>query len=270
MPSAHSCEKAPCPAAALEARIKLPRCALARSSQENHRVTMCGLMIHSRHTTIARIRGTVRNSCSQTCSKRISGIPYSTNIICCHLHKSMKSHICILASLTFAALLISACASKRQSEVASSQPITAVVTNVPIVISNRSTTNLPTPKATDAPLLAIISPTHASPAYVSNLIATTSLSDLFKAYERGLIGKGVMMQAMLMAQNRQPLDFYGKVIDQNGEPVVGATVEGGILLNKDFVHSASEAHYTITDSSGLFHFLGVHGVKMGIRPKKDG
>lgn len=90
------------------------------------------------------------------------------------------------------------------------------------------------------------------------------------AYKHGKISKAQAIQAMLMEENKKSLDFYGRVIDQYGQPVVGAKVKGGVLLNVNFVKSGGEVHYTETDQLGYFNFLGLHGVNLGIRPEKEG
>lgn len=76
--------------------------------------------------------------------------------------------------------------------------------------------------------------------------------------------------AVLESENRKSLDMHGKVIDQYGQPVVGAQVRGSILLNKGVTRSKDDIHYTETDAQGLFSFIGVHGVTMGIWPQKEG
>lgn len=82
--------------------------------------------------------------------------------------------------------------------------------------------------------------------------------------------KQQLLQSMIQQQNEKPLDVYGQVLDQNGQPVAGARVEGSVLLNVSFVSSGGESHYTETDAQGRFSFLGLHGVKLGLWPKKDG
>jgi len=91
---------------------------------------------------------------------------------------------------------------------------------------------------------------------------------LFSLLGVGLLFTGCM-QMMVRSENHS-LNIYGKVVDQNGKPVVGANVEGGTTLAKDFLHTSSEAHYTMTDSNGCFKFLGLHGIGIGIRPQKEG
>ena len=74
----------------------------------------------------------------------------------------------------------------------------------------------------------------------------------------------------IWSENWKSLDIYGKVVDQYGDPVVAAKVEGSILLNVSLVKSGGETHFTQTDSQGFFNFLGIHGVKIGVLPQKDG
>ncbi|MEI7533959.1 MAG: carboxypeptidase-like regulatory domain-containing protein [Verrucomicrobiae bacterium] len=90
------------------------------------------------------------------------------------------------------------------------------------------------------------------------------------AYEQGKISKAQAIQEMLMEENKKPLDFFGKVIDQYGKPVVGAKIKGTVLLNVNYVRSADEVHYTETDAKGNFSFVGLHGVQIGAWPEKVG
>lgn len=64
-----------------------------------------------------------------------------------------------------------------------------------------------------------------------------------------------------------PIAVYGKVVDENGNPVVGATVEIGI--NDSPVRSGSD-HMQTTDGEGLFSLTGVHGIAFSLRASKDG
>jgi hypothetical protein len=77
-------------------------------------------------------------------------------------------------------------------------------------------------------------------------------------------------QQMANGENSRPLDFYGQVIDQNGEPVVGAKVLGRILLILGFDRSGGESHYAETDVHGRFQFTGIHGASLTITPQKSG
>ena len=71
-------------------------------------------------------------------------------------------------------------------------------------------------------------------------------------------------------ENRASMDIYGKVVDQNGQPVAGAEVQANIDKGVNLIDAVSEEHQTKTDAQGLFHFLGLHGQGMGIRFQKEG
>jgi hypothetical protein len=87
--------------------------------------------------------------------------------------------------------------------------------------------------------------------------------DIGNAYRIGLITKGEAMVATRALADRTSLDFYGKVIDQSGQPVAGVKVQG--------YYGDNEAHKdTKTDERGLFHFLELHGNGLGIRLQKEG
>ncbi|MEI6861744.1 MAG: carboxypeptidase-like regulatory domain-containing protein [Verrucomicrobiota bacterium] len=77
-------------------------------------------------------------------------------------------------------------------------------------------------------------------------------------------------QQILDAENSKPQNYYGKVVDQYGNPVAGATVMGNILLNVGFESSRREAHQTATDNEGLFQFTGLHGADLGVTVRKEG
>jgi hypothetical protein len=72
------------------------------------------------------------------------------------------------------------------------------------------------------------------------------------------------------AENARSLDFYGKVIDQYGQPVVEATVIGNVMIGQGFNSSRDEAHTTQTDTEGSFKFTGLHGMRLGVVPSKPG
>lgn len=67
-------------------------------------------------------------------------------------------------------------------------------------------------------------------------------------------------------------DFYGKVIDQYGQPVAAVNVTGwlrsdtGIGITDEKV----EEFKTQTDTNGLFQFTGLHGARFGQKVGKDG
>ena len=53
------------------------------------------------------------------------------------------------------------------------------------------------------------------------------------------------MLSIIAQQNAKSLDFYGKVVDQHGQPVSGVSVKAGIGLVIDFEHSGGEDRYTV-------------------------
>lgn len=64
-----------------------------------------------------------------------------------------------------------------------------------------------------------------------------------------------------------PISVYGKVIDEKGNAIAGATVDIGIA-DKPF---QTGSHYaTTTDMSGLFSLSDVHGIAFSLRAAKGG
>ena len=98
----------------------------------------------------------------------------------------------------------------------------------------------------------------------------TSEKAILDAYHAGKIDKGEAMLAMelnpVAPGDKTSMDTYGKVIDQDGQPVVDAKVRGWL----GFETADDKEHDTKTDAQGRFHFLGLHGQSLGIFPEKDG
>lgn len=95
----------------------------------------------------------------------------------------------------------------------------------------------------------------------------TSEKDIINAYHAGLLTNEVeIMMALQSLGNKASVDTYGKVVDQNAQPVVAAKVQG--YLNLGF--GDSEEHDTETDAQGQFHILGLHGKGLGIGLQKEG
>jgi len=78
------------------------------------------------------------------------------------------------------------------------------------------------------------------------------------------------MLAVWNSANGKSLDFYGKVVDQYGQPVTGAKVQGNVMSIHSMTQSNDKIYLTETDGSGLFKFIGLHGVELGIWPQKEG
>lgn len=77
-------------------------------------------------------------------------------------------------------------------------------------------------------------------------------------------------QGAIDEANGRSLDFYGKVIDQNGQPVVDAKVKGYVMTGLGFDGTKETLHLTQTDAEGDFEFLGLHGIRLGVGPEKEG
>ena len=117
-----------------------------------------------------------------------------------------------------------------------------------------------------------ISKDEASQA-ISNQISSlhfTSKEALHEAYDKGIIGRGMAMALELMMENHQAQNHYGRVIDQNGQPVAGVEVEGIVELMDGFVVGKMEKHKTQTDMEGLFQFVGLTGASLSANVSKPG
>jgi len=74
--------------------------------------------------------------------------------------------------------------------------------------------------------------------------------------------------ARLIAAYKTPIEFYGKVVDQHGAPVVGAAV---MLLPFDNMGESSRTKMMLrSDEQGGFSIKGLTGLAMGVQVTKDG
>ncbi len=73
-----------------------------------------------------------------------------------------------------------------------------------------------------------------------------------------------------MAKNFRRIDLYGKVVDQNGQPIAGVQVKGSIVLAVSLVSSENKDVVTVTDASGRFQFVDLHGIGFGVMLQKSG
>lgn len=69
--------------------------------------------------------------------------------------------------------------------------------------------------------------------------------------------------------NHNPVEFYGRAIDQFGEPVAGAEVRGTLLVNTGTSGGQKKAQ-TTTDAQGYFQFTELTGQDLGIGISKEG
>jgi hypothetical protein len=98
----------------------------------------------------------------------------------------------------------------------------------------------------------------------------TSEKDILDAYHAGLINKDESMLAMGALEDKEEdkalMDTYGKVVDQDGQPVAGVKVLGRLELG---IGEYKDCHAE-TDSQGLFQFLGSHGSGLILHFQKQG
>lgn len=69
--------------------------------------------------------------------------------------------------------------------------------------------------------------------------------------------------------NHNEIQFYGRAVDQFGEPVPAADVEGAVLVNTGS-RGGQMRRQTTTDAQGYFQFGGFKGQDLGIGIKKEG
>ena len=110
-----------------------------------------------------------------------------------------------------------------------------------------------------------------TPISDSTVASQNHTNDIESRYRQGLISKGQAIQETIMAENEKPQDFYGKVIDQYGQPIVSANVTGTLILNTELYGGLkTENSVAQTDADGLFQFIGLHGADLNVNVKKDG
>ena len=78
------------------------------------------------------------------------------------------------------------------------------------------------------------------------------------------------MQEIWAKENAKPQDFYGKVVDQSGQPIEGATILGYLHFIVGMDADRMEKHLTTTDSNGDFELTGLKGEHLGAMPTKPG
>lgn len=66
---------------------------------------------------------------------------------------------------------------------------------------------------------------------------------------------------------KTPIEFYGKVVDQDGKPVAGAIAD---VIWTDMSANGSSSMDVISDSAGLFSITGIRGKHMTVQVNKEG
>lgn len=108
-----------------------------------------------------------------------------------------------------------------------------------------------------------------TPSAPSAQVASGSSSKELPALETSK-DKLEKMQEIWTAENSKPLDFFGKVIDQNGNPVEGVKVKASVGLILGFERSGGRDYHTETDVNGRFSYVGIQGAGVGFTLTKEG
>ncbi len=83
--------------------------------------------------------------------------------------------------------------------------------------------------------------------------------------------KVAIIEGIWAGKNAQAQDFYGRVVDQHGKPVAGATITGTLMQIQGVDVGTKKDFYTReTDKDGNFEFTGLHGWQLGVVVKKVG
>jgi len=74
-------------------------------------------------------------------------------------------------------------------------------------------------------------------------------------------------QAIVAALTQTPIRFYGKVVDENGNPVNGAKIA---ISAADVYFGTGSAYERTSNSDGLFSIEGIHGMGLTVSVSKEG
>jgi hypothetical protein len=114
----------------------------------------------------------------------------------------------------------------------------------------------------DSPATPSVPPVYPDPSAAPDAEATQRA---LASGEKGQMGLAIMQLA-----NAQRIDFYGRIVDQNGQPVSDVKVEGSTLLVLGADNSGGNYYHTVSDGEGKFSFLDAHGNGMGFKFDKPG
>lgn len=77
------------------------------------------------------------------------------------------------------------------------------------------------------------------------------------------------VQEIIAEENSKSQDFYGKVVDQYGQPIIDADVSGILIIKTE--DGFEPKTFTIkTDAEGFFQIVGIQGSDLNVKVKKDG
>ena len=116
-------------------------------------------------------------------------------------------------------------------------------------------------------------PTVSQPNQMNNgsiTVSDTNLNTNGIVSRRGKkMSKSEQMMAILKQFNHKNIDFYGKVVDQDGMPLKDVAVGASVIYNSGF-SSGINFSETKTDVRGLFEFHRMKGRTLGIGMEKAG
>ena len=129
-------------------------------------------------------------------------------------------------------------------------------------LATSPTTNIAPPERSESvPSVARIIHTNALP---KNAALATAASVPKPSLGNKIDG----MRGVLSTYNDVPIDFYGRLEDQFGNPVAGAEIKGSIRVING-TRQGTDWPTTISDANGLFQFHG-RGQDIGMMPSKKG
>lgn len=116
-------------------------------------------------------------------------------------------------------------------------------------------------------MLSIGGPPGNRPAVKTN----QSHEDIEHMFLEGRISRKEAILEAVREKNRQSQDFYGKVINQYGEPVPDASVTGTTEMITGLGDDSTPRTYkTESDAEGLFQFTGIWGWQFNVSIEKNG
>jgi len=132
----------------------------------------------------------------------------------------------------------------------------------------------PTADATIRPHLEIqgvssnLNQTHAA---IAIPLGTSVPADILARYRQGLISGDEALSETSKRRYTQQQSFYGKIVDQNTNPIPGVDVIGSIdVIGDASTGVQTKIQKTQSDSDGLFEFFAEKGGPFNVTVKKDG
>lgn len=109
-------------------------------------------------------------------------------------------------------------------------------------------------------------PTNESIPNTERPQTSEQMTNPTEALQQKLNSLGVAPKAWAN-QVQRPIEFYGKVIDENGQPVDGANIS---FSWNQFMPEQSFETNAFSDANGLFSVVGLAGATLGVHVQKDG